>query len=43
MAFGSYLIGVVGAVVMGVTVVDMYRCDILGAQVDRYMRPEGLE
>jgi hypothetical protein len=40
---GSYLMGVVGAVVMGVTVVDMYRCDILGAQVDRYMRPEGLE
>ena len=43
MAFGSYLMGVVGALVMGVTVVDMYRCDILGARVERYMRPEGLE
>jgi len=43
MAFGSYLMGGVGAVVLGVTVMDMYRCDILGAQVERYMKPEGLE
>ena len=43
MAFVSYLMGIVGVVVLGITVIDMYRCDLLGAQVERYMRPEGLE
>jgi hypothetical protein len=43
MVFVSYLLGMIGAVVLGITVADMYRCDILGAQVERYMRPEGLE
>lgn len=43
MAFMSYLMVIVGVVVLGITVIDMYRCDILGAQVERYMRPEGLD
>jgi hypothetical protein len=43
MAFLSYLMGIVGVVVLGITVIDMYRCDLLGAQVERYMKPEGLE
>jgi hypothetical protein len=43
MAFVSYLMGIVGVVVLGITVIDMYRCDILGAQVERYMRREGLD